>query len=766
MNGTRNLFPLVMLALLLAATSPSAHPLELTIATGPDDGVERDDSEWDADASPLVIGRIGDGSVRDVGLRFVATELAGVDSLLFARLRFASRGGAVADSLRFLVTGVLEPESGGLSSARRPSLLPRTTSARIETLRQAWHASGTKQLFYYSGDIAPIINEIIAQPDWGGSPPAVILCLDDVTAGAAPTDHVACSELAAGSWPVTLQVARTIAETLEAHEIVGRPTDHSATINFASLIDLEAYVEYGVESMSQQTEPELVPADTPHDIALTGLAADTEHVYRLCYRRAGSTGEFERGEWRCFRTQRAPGAMFRFTIQADSHIWDRWANGNPDEDALKLYRHTIANIAADRPDFHVSMGDFSQAAFSLTRRHAIDHYLVQRRFLDGVLHSVPFYLVLGNHEGELGYTRAEGDSVPAWAEYARRACVPNPHPDGFYSGCPDPPLIGEGWRESYYAWEWGDALFVVLDPLWHTTVRPFHNDVPADGTGWNWTLGQAQYEWLHETLLSSERQWTFVFIHHLVGGIGHANDFYGRGGIEAASFAVTDNASFEWGGENEHGFDGYGEHRPGWQHGAIHDLLVAGGVDVVFFGHDHFYAYQELDGVVYLTAPQPHDHWYTFGGIVPGEYMHGTLLPNSGHVRVDVLPHQVVIEYVRAYLPGDGPNGEIADRQVIGEETTAATPPRAAPTLTAAPNPSSGQSVVHLRGGEKSAVAGAELHIHDVAGRLVRVVPAAADGRFIWDHRDGRGRRVASGAYQGRLIHGGTKLCVRLAVIR
>jgi hypothetical protein len=754
------------LLLLLAAWSLSAHPLEIPITAGADDGVERDDLAWDADASPLVIGRDGDGAVCDVGLRFVASGLAEVDSVLFARLRFASRGGAVADSLSFVVTGVLEPESGDLSAVRRPSLLPRTAAMRLETLRRPWHAPGTKQLFYYTGDLAPIVNEIIAQPDWGGAPPALILCLDDVTANPAPTDHVACAALGAGSWPVTLQVARTISETLVAHEIVGRPTDHSATINFASLIDLEAYVEYGVESMSQQTEPEIVPADTPHDVALTGLAADTEHVYRLCYRRAGATGEFKRGEWRRFRTQRPPGASFRFTVQADSHIWDRWANDTPDQDALRLYQHTIANVAADQPDFHLSLGDYSQAAFSLTRRHAMDHYLLQRRYLDPLLHSVPFYLVLGNHEGELGYTRAEGDSVPAWAEYARRAFVPNPHPDGFYTGCPDPPLIGDGWRESYYAWEWGDALFVVLDPFWATTERPFHNDVPADGTGWNWTLGQAQYEWLHETLAAHGHQWAFVFIHHLVGGVGHVNDYYGRGGIEAAKFAVSENPSFEWGGEDAHGFHAYAERRPGWSHGPIHDMLVEAGVDAVFSGHDHFYAYQELDGVAYVTCPQPHDHWYTYGGLVPGQYVNGTLLPNSGHVRVDVLPHQVVIEYVRAFLAGDGPDGEVAHRQVIGEESTAATPPPAPAGLLAHPNPSSGQTVVRLREPGKAAPPTGELRIHDVAGRLVRVVPAAADGRFTWDQRDARGRPVASGTYHGRLRHEGQDLRVRMAVVR
>ena len=33
------------------------------------------------------------------------------------------------------------------------------------------------------------------------------------------------------------------------------------------------------------------------------------------------------------------------------------------------------------------------------------------------------------------------------------------------------------------------------------------------------------------------------------------------------------------------------------------------------------------------------------------------MLQNSGHLRVTVSPQEVKIEYVRAYLSGDGTNG-------------------------------------------------------------------------------------------------------------
>ena len=52
-----------------------------------------------------------------------------------------------------------------------------------------------------------------------------------------------------------------------------------------------------------------------------------------------------------------------------------------------------------------------------------------------------------------------------------------------------------GLLEDYYAWEWGDALFVVLDPYRYELV-----DRKASGDFWDWTIGSTQYEWLASTL--------------------------------------------------------------------------------------------------------------------------------------------------------------------------------------------------------------------------------------------------------------------------
>ena len=104
----------------------------------------------------------------------------------------------------------------------------------------------------------------------------------------------------------------------------------------------------------------------------------------------------------------------------------------------------------------------------------------------------------------------------------------------------------------------------------------------------------------------------------------------------------------------------------------IHQLMVENGVTVYFHGHDHAYAYEELDGVVYQECPKPDEAVppqtsYLVESAANGgdHYPDATKLPASGHIQVTVSPSEVSIQYVKAYLAGQGTNGEIADSHVI-----------------------------------------------------------------------------------------------------
>ncbi len=179
----------------------------------------------------------------------------------------------------------------------------------------------------------------------------------------------------------------------------------------------------------------------------------------------------------------------------------------------------------------------------------------------------------------------------------------------------------------YYSWERDNALFVVLDPYGYTQRQRREDD------NWVRTLGKEQYDWLKKTLETSAAPFKFVFIHQLVGGL----DWAGRGGVEAVPL-------YEWGGKE------FAEKRPGWGL-PIHQLLVTNRVSVVFHGHDHLYARQDLDGIVYQCVPQPGD---PRGGKETYSYRQGTILPSSGYLRVTVSGAETKVEYVR-------PDRSIAD---------------------------------------------------------------------------------------------------------
>lgn len=76
---------------------------------------------------------------------------------------------------------------------------------------------------------------------------------------------------------------------------------------------------------------------------------------------------------------------------------------------------------------------------------------------------------------------------------------------------------------------------------------------------------------------------------------------------------------YEWGGKNLDGVtDGFASQWPVWAM-PIHQFLIANKVNAVFHGHDHFYAYQQLDGIVYQECPQPGAPNFNTGSQALGE---------------------------------------------------------------------------------------------------------------------------------------------------
>ena len=409
--------------------------------------------------------------------------------------------------------------------------------------------------------------------------------------------------------------------------ILGRPTRNSVAVSVLAHEQMKGYIEYAEEVSGSDGKSQIrqFKEGEPSIVILDGLKADSQYYYRLCWRTQDANA-FSRTARYTFHTQRPAGSAFVFTVTADSHL-DYNTN-------VERYARTLANALVDSPDFHVDLGDtFMTGKYGRDYSNAQEQYLAQRYYFGLLCHSAPLFLVLGNHDGESGGARDR--TISLWSSSTRKKYFPNPRPNRFYSGNRTE-LEGVGLLENYYCWEWGDALCVVLDPYRHTTART------RDGEDfWNRTLGIAQYRWLKEILENSSAKFKFVFIHQLVGGL----DRSGRGGSEAASL-------FEWGGHNLDGVEAFRSKRPGWSV-PIHTLLVQNKVSAVFHGHDHFYARQDLDGIVYQLVPQPGHRSIQDRVRSAAEYgyRNGVFLGSSGHLRITVTPAQATIDYVRSYLP-------------------------------------------------------------------------------------------------------------------
>ncbi len=528
-------------------------------------------------------------------------------------------------------------------------------------------------------------------------------------------------------------------------ELLGRPTDHSVTINVIPRTVLAVRFEYGTDTTyGSLTPPETTVADTPLVAVLNGLLPSTRYYYRMRYR-ALSSGDSLVGAGHTFHTQRAWGEKFTFAVEADPHMEPTGG------DSALAFEMTLQNEAASNPDFMIDLGDnFMTDKWAVVTPDTIrKRMFLYRRWWDAVCGSMPLFIVLGNHEGEQGWDYDTTPTcLPVQFTNARKLYYPNPVPDGFYTGDSIPEQLVD-LRQDYYSWEWGNALFVALDPFWHTMTKP-----QSGQTNWNWTLGRAQYDWLKQTLEQSSAKFKFVFIHHLVGG---KIDATARGGIEYSHY-------YEMGGQNSDSTWGFDTFRPGWGV-PIHQLLIDNHVDILWHGHDHFFAKQDTDGVIYQMVPQPgRAGWDS----LPRQaaqygYLSGVFLGSRGYVRVTMDDTSATVDYVRTFLPGETTqtrrNGMVAySYSIVKHESTGVAAPRPEPRraqLSVSPNPFRSSIHLHLTTGplDRSTIL---VGIYNAAGRRVRVLsgprsPVPGPHSLVWDGTDDRGRRLPAAVYFVRL---------------
>lgn len=461
---------------------------------------------------------------------------------------------------------------------------------------------------------------------------------------------------------------RPAEELLVCTEALFRPTGEGATVQWVSAEPVVARVSWGLAPDGLDHDLELA-CDGPADVVLDGMPAASRVYYRLAVRRPDEATLRQRPV-HSFHTARARGEEYRVGFIADTHV-----------NALPFLPLAGSNQAAtvrrcldDELDFVVFLGDEAGVHFYGDTVETLDAAVADDRWRDWrqayapLLEEVPGFLTLGNHEGESGYYRAlqldEGVlRLQRWGTVARKRYLLNPDASTYPEGGED-----EGWRDpehegpparhenasplqNYYAWTWGDALFVVLDVQRYTEAEPLGVDLDRPGTEVrlgveDWTLGEAQLAWLERTLAGSDAKHKLLFQHHLLGGWGYglqgldpdAPYKYGRGGARYA--------------------------RVGEQ-ARVTELMHEHGARFVFYGHDHVFAHQETEGLHFVCCGRPsfmQPNWWRGPG---WREAYGSrrsrdareFLATVGYTRVTLGPERVVIEYVRtAVQPMRGEN--------------------------------------------------------------------------------------------------------------
>ena len=432
-------------------------------------------------------------------------------------------------------------------------------------------------------------------------------------------------------------IGQTLDLTVEGHAldiILGQPTDHSVVLSLLADTERDVILQYSTEGSVSTEDTIHLTSNKPYEYTIEGLVANTNYRYSILSKENDLV--LEEGQ---FQTQRAAGSSYVFTIQADSHL--------DSNTSIDVYVQNLTNQISDTPDFMIDLGDTFMTDKYKPYQQALAQYQAQRFYLSMIGKTSPLFLVIGNHDGETAPRGKNETGINEWSVLQRTTYFPNPS----MGTSPLHPTVAQNnatAHENYYAWEWGDALYVVLDPY---TYTPAQKSGAEDG--WNSTLGKEQYDWLNETLSTSTAKYKFIFIHQLVGGLGKD----GRGGVEAAGL-------YEWGGNNPDGTYAFDQMRPGWGK-PIHQLLVSYGVNAVFHGHDHLFVRQELDGITYQEVPQP-------GSAIVNQtssaeeygYKSGDLLGGPGYLRVLVSPDEVTVDYVRTAIPASQGNSKIQNGQV------------------------------------------------------------------------------------------------------
>jgi len=291
---------------------------------------------------------------------------------------------------------------------------------------------------------------------------------------------------------------------------------------------------------------------------------------------------------------------------------------------VSIINNILSSIAGSGADFVMDTGDTGQthvASFAPTyhaqnQSDANERYSLVRNYFENI--SLPVYLSLGNHDAENGWgaegTNSHSEDLYTWSLNARLDYWPGPT-DQTYS-------YGGGPYENYYAFDWGDATFIILDSYRYNTVAPV--------TGDDWVLGDEQMAWLEETLSVSDKKLKFLFAHHILGcydpDTSHGYN-YGDGG-----------GNYSWKGDQAN----------------INYLMEKYNAQFYLYGHVHRFVHDWANWSSFNRINQV-NYIANMGGSWGGSFVCGggkrqTIYQegdcNRGYIKVDVSPYNVTFFFI------------------------------------------------------------------------------------------------------------------------
>ncbi len=788
----------LVILVLLGVLVPEARADRFTFlpVSDNDDGQLVDGVAWDwrplhatEDDALLTLGQDG-ATTYDNALGYTLPPLDEGQVVADARLRLNEQGGVITSGLTVRITAALDLDPLAAVGVARFSL-PRTTAFLDWTIDAPFDSSGQRIAKYEeSPDLAPVINEVLQQAGWDGGPRQILLFLELESAVGDnfvryDDTHAAITGGNQGIDPPRLVVAETYRDAFWGRELLCRPHPDRVSVNVIPHADSEVQVEWGGDGVSFPSSGpvETVARGEAVNLEIGGLSPDTEYFYRL--RSRPVAGVWETGPTRAFVTIPVgkSGVEARLVATTDIHVTNQLALG------LTTQMDLLSNVMAAMPDhlapqrYHawLDLGDLvvvRAQRIVFDREETEQRYRTAREYIEAAAHSLPFVLVRGNHEEVNGWDDDGGtENTTVWSAEMLIKYFPPPVPDSFVSGNPvSHPVFGL--PGNYFAFDVGPLRVRALDPYLFSLTRPHngHGETGGSQDPWDWSLGQAQYDWLRQDLEQEPSPYSLLALHHLISSYDQPGGYYGRGGIEVAEWSVAGRPSFEWGGQDNSGADKMSMKRPGFSAGSIHDVLVQGGNQVVFKGHDHFHGRQQLDGMIYVTMAKPDDTgehtgnlWgWRFNADYPGSET--LFAENSGFYSIVADDAGATYEYVQTY-PYPGFGNVVDSFTLLPAAPTDATELSSSPRLSwirsVTPNPTRIAPRIELELGRRGPV---RLEIVDVSGRRVRELLSEElpPGRHdvYWDAKDANGRRVGSGAYFARLSAGARVHSVKMIVLR